>query len=208
MNLALLAAFWGVVVLLIIVPGPDWAYTLASALRDRSVLPAVAGIVLGYLLLTAIVAAGVGALVSRYPLVLTIVTLVGAAYLIYLGASLVLRPGGIHEVDAAAHPARSAAWPRILRGVGVSGLNPKGLLIFVALLPQFTDADAAWPFALQVIVLGLVFAATCAIFYLALGLGARAILRTRPAVSRVVSRVSGGAMIVVGVLLLVERLVT
>lgn len=201
MNLGLLLAFWGVVVLLIVVPGPDWAYTLASGLRDRSVLPAVSGIVLGYLVLTAVVAAGLGAVVTGLPIVLTVITVVGAAYLGYLGITMLARPGAIH---AGATPGASA-WSRVARGIGVSGLNPKGLLIFVAILPQFTDPSAGWPFALQVAVLGSLFAASCGVFYLAIGLSASAILRTRPAVSTVVSRISGAAMIVVGAALLVER---
>lgn len=42
-----LVGYWGFVVAVVAVPGPDWAYTLASGLRDRSVVPAVAGLALG-----------------------------------------------------------------------------------------------------------------------------------------------------------------
>jgi threonine/homoserine/homoserine lactone efflux protein len=43
-----IAAFWAIACLLVIVPGPDWAFTISAGLRGRSVLPAVGGIVLGY----------------------------------------------------------------------------------------------------------------------------------------------------------------
>jgi threonine/homoserine/homoserine lactone efflux protein len=64
-------AFWGVALLLIIVPGADWAFILSSGLRGRTVLPAVSGIVLGYAGVALVVAAGVGALVARSPAFLT-----------------------------------------------------------------------------------------------------------------------------------------
>src|SRR5262252_2425092 len=62
-----IAAFWAIAFLLVIVPGPDWAFTVSAGLRGRSVLPAVGGIVLGYAAMTIVVAAGVGALVARTP---------------------------------------------------------------------------------------------------------------------------------------------
>ena len=54
--------------------------------------------------------------------------------------------------------------------------------------------------------LGLVFTITCALFYLGLGSFARKILRTRPAAARAVTRFSGAAMILIGAVLLAERL--
>jgi len=206
MSSGLVLAFWGVTVLLIVVPGPDWAFTLACGLRDRVVYPAVGGLMIGYTILTAVVAAGVGALVAQNPMVLTVLTVVGAGYLIYLGVTLLARPGTLHRPTTAEDPTASP-WQRcVLTGIGVSGLNPKGLLVFLALLPQFTDQNGTWPVPAQIAVLGLVFVLSCGIFYSALGLSTRAILRTRPAVSHAVSRLSGTAMIIIGLFLLVERL--
>jgi threonine/homoserine/homoserine lactone efflux protein len=199
-------AFWGVTVLLIVVPGPDWAFTLAAGLRDRVVYPAVGGLMIGYAILTAVVAAGVGAFVGQNPMVLTVLTVVGAGYLIYLGVTLLAKPGTLHGPTTKDHPTGSRWQRRVLAGIGVSGLNPKGLLVFLALLPQFTDPNGTWPVPAQLAVLGLVFVVSCGVFYSALGLSTRAILRTRPAVAHAVSRVSGAAMIVIGLVLLVERL--
>ncbi|WP_084264445.1 LysE family transporter [Actinomadura macra] len=94
-----------------------------------------------------------------------------------------------------------------LRGIGVSGLNPKGLLIFLALLPQFTDPDGTWPVAMQIGVLGLVFMGSCALFYLCLGTVTRTALHARPAAARHISRLSGTAMVGIGVWLLADHLV-
>lgn len=205
MNPSLILAFWGTTFLLIVVPGPDWAFTLASGVRDRIVFPSVGGLMLGYALLTAIVAAGVAALVASTPIVLTLLTVIGAVYLVYLGIWLLRRPGSLH-VPAADDAAPSPWWRQVAKGVGVSSLNPKGLLIFLALLPQFADPAGSWPFPVQIAILGLVFVLTCGLFYSFIGLGARAVLRTRPGVARIVSRVSGVAMIFIGLFLLIERL--
>jgi threonine/homoserine/homoserine lactone efflux protein len=88
----------------------------------------------------------------------------------------------------------------------VSGLNPKGLMIFVALLPQFTNPEGAWPVGAQMAVLGLAFVATCAAFYGALGGLARRVLLARPSAARAIGRVSGVGMIAAGALLVAHRI--
>jgi threonine/homoserine/homoserine lactone efflux protein len=215
-------AFWLVSLLLIVVPGADWAFTVGAGLRARSVLPAVTGLVIGYAAITAVVAAGVGALVAGSPAALTGLTLIGGAYLIWHGwqtarhpSTPTPEPSPAGPVPAGAAPAGAApARPApagsdravLVRGIGVSGLNPKGLLILLALLPQFTDPHRSWPVAGQIVLLGLTFMATCAVFYAGLGLFARSVLHARPSMGRLVSRLSGLAMILIGLLLIVERL--
>lgn len=206
MSMSLVLAFWVMTLALIAVPGPDWAFTLASGIRDRVVLPAVGGLMLGYVILTGIVAAGVGTLVTQTPAVLDVLTFVGAAYLIYLGWRVLSDPGTAQASPASVPRGGWRGW--MLRGMGVSGLNPKGLLLFLAMLPQFTDPRGTWSAPVQLGTLGLLFVATCGLFYTALGLGARAVLSARPAASRALTRVSGVAMIVVGLALLAERLLT
>ena len=198
------AAFWAVATLLIIVPGPDWAFTISSGLRGHSAVPAVSGLVAGYAAITIVVAAGVGALVARTPVLLTGLTTVGGTYLIWHGARTLARPAA--PSTPAGAPARTNR-ATIVKGAGVSALNPKGLLLFLALLPQFTSPRWSWPLAAQLGFLGLVFMLTCAAFYLFLGTFARTILHDRPAAARTVTRFSGAAMIVVGVVLLAEHLI-
>jgi threonine/homoserine/homoserine lactone efflux protein len=220
-------AFWVVALLLIMVPGADWAFVLGASLRGRSVLPAVGGLVLGYTGITIVVAAGVGAVVGRSPALLGGLTAVGGCYLIWHGATTFARPAAASaQRDAAPGPAApgpdapgpTAAGPVaagappadtgravMVRGLGVSALNPKGLLIFLALLPQFTNPRWSWPLTAQLGLLGLVFAASCGAFYLGLGSAARKILAARPAAARAVTRFSGAAMVVIGALLLVRH---
>jgi threonine/homoserine/homoserine lactone efflux protein len=205
MAIASVMAFWAVSLLLVLVPGADWAYAIAAGLRDRSVLPAVGGLLAGYVALTAVVAAGVAALIARSPLMLTVLTTLGACYLLWLGISTVSRP----RTPRAAVGATSAGWVgRAVKGAGTSGVNPKGLLLFLALLPQFITHGAGWPVAAQIALLGLVHTANCAVVYTSVGVTARRVLRTRPATAAAVTRCSGAAMIVIGVVLLAERLLT
>jgi threonine/homoserine/homoserine lactone efflux protein len=199
-----LFAFWAAALLLIVVPGPDWAFTLSAGLHGRSILPAVSGLVLGYAAVTIVVAAGVGAMVAGSPAILTGLTLIGGTYLIWHGAMTVAKPS---TPTTSAHNPAGTNWNTFLKGAGVSGLNPKGLLIFLALLPQFTNPHWTWPIAGQIGILGLTFTVTCAVFYLSLGSLARFVLHARPALARGVSRFSGAAMMAIGATLLVERLV-
>jgi threonine/homoserine/homoserine lactone efflux protein len=196
-------AFWAVASLLIMVPGADWAFVLGSGLSGRTVVPAVGGLVLGYAGLTVVVAAGVGTLVARSPAFLTGLTVAGGLYLMWHGARTSARSSAPSPpADGPAGTSRGV----LARGVGVSALNPKGLLVFLALLPQFADPHGRWPLAAQLAVLGLVFVLTCAVFYLCLGSFARRLLHARPAAALAVTRFSGVAMVVIGALLLAERL--
>ncbi|MFC9436518.1 LysE family translocator [Nocardia sp. NPDC057030] len=204
MAVGYIAAFWTVSVLLILVPGADWAYAIAAGLRERSVLPAVGGLLLGYVALTAVVAAGVAAVVDRNPVVLTALTVFGGLYLLWLGGTTLASASTPAALPEQANP---APWgTSVLRGIGISGLNPKAILLFLALLPQFTDRTGSWPLAAQIGTLGLIHTLSCAAIYLCVGVLARTVLRARPTAARLVTRVSGVAMIIIGALLLVERL--
>ena len=203
MAIGTLAAFWAVSFLLVLVPGADWAYLIAAGLRDRSVLPAVAGLLAGYAGLTAVVAAGVAAVIARSPLVLTVLTAFGAVYLLWLGVTTVTRP----PAPTVATDRAERSWlRRAAKGAGVSGLNPKALLLFLAFLPQFLTHGAAWPFAAQIALLGLVHTANCAVVYTSVGATAGRVLRARPAAATAVTRCSGAAMIAIGALLLATHL--
>ncbi|WP_326689059.1 MULTISPECIES: LysE family translocator [unclassified Streptomyces] len=210
MAVSSIAAFLAVSVMLVMVPGADWAYAISSGLRDRSVVPAVGGLMLGYVGLTAVVVAGVAALVARTPGVLTGVTLLGAAYLLWLGVTTLISTSSAAasapraEVGAEGEPAARA---RVLKGAGVSGLNPKALMLYLALLPQFADQHGDWPLAAQIGLLGLVHMLTAGAVYLGVGTLAKTLLSARPTAARVITRLSGVAMIALGGLLLAEHLI-
>ncbi|QTT89398.1 LysE family translocator [Pseudomonas chlororaphis] len=203
MSLSIFAAFWAVSLLFVITPGADWAYAISAGLFGRVVIPAVAGLLIGHLLATVIVAAGVGGLIASNPLALSLLTLGGAGYLLWLGINMLRHP----SVPRAGDAQTSASWARwTLKGACVSGLNPKVFLLFLALLPQFTDPLAAWPVPLQILALGLLHAFSCGVIYLLVGFGSRAVLRTRPVAAQAVSRLSGALMIIIAILLSIERI--
>jgi len=202
MPVAAIATFWGVSMLFVLTPGADWAYAISSGLRHRSVVPAIGGLLSGHLIATVIVAAGVAALLAGSPAVLAVLTVAGAGYLVWLGVGMLRRPPSVH-----ADPGQAAgsAWRQAVKGFGISGLNPKVFLLFLALLPQFVVATASWPVANQIMVLGLIHVLNCAVVYTAVGVGARSVLRARPTAARWVGRISGAAMIIIGAGLIGEQ---
>ncbi|GAA0685602.1 LysE family transporter [Kitasatospora atroaurantiaca] len=203
MDAGTVAAFLAVDLLLVFTPGADWAYAIAAGLRNRSVLPAVAGLVAGYAGYTLLAVAGLVVIVAGSPSLLTALTVLGAAYLMWLGRNVLARPVGLHaSTDAVA----ASPWQTMLKGAGISGLNPKALLLYFSLFPQFIDPAAGWPVAAQTGLLGTLHMASCAVVYLAVGVLARTVLRARPSAARAVTRVSGAMMIAIGGFLLVERL--
>jgi threonine/homoserine/homoserine lactone efflux protein len=151
-----LLAFALVALLLIVVPGPSVLFVIgrALALGRRGGLLSVLGNALGELLQIAAVALGVGVVLAQSLLLFAVVKFAGAAYLIYLGIQAIRhRAGG----PTAAAPSRSAPAARILReGFIVGATNPKSIVFFVAVLPQFVDYSAG-AIPLQLGILGAVF---------------------------------------------------
>lgn len=201
MDTGLLVAFWVVSFSLVMTPGADWAYAISAGLRERALVPAVSGMLLGYLAITIVVAAGVGALVASVPEILVALTLVGAAYLLWLGVNVLLHP----PVASAGNEQEGHWMGWLVRGFGISGINPKALLLFLALLPQFTSRTASWPIVGQITTMGIIQIVNCAIVYFVVGVGAKMVLRTRPVVARLVSQVSGVVMIAIALLLVAEQ---
>ncbi|MCF3140534.1 LysE family translocator [Paenarthrobacter sp. AR 02] len=207
MNPQLFLAFILVAVTLACTPGVDWAYSISAGLRQRSFVPAVAGLCSGYVIHTVLMAAGLAALLAGVPGLLGWLTVAGAAYLLWLGvatirswrgASFSAEAGVVHS----ANPLRT-----FLQGMGTSGINPKGLLFFVALVPQFVSPEAALPVPVQSGLLGLTFVFLAAVVYTAVALTSRKLLASRPGAAKVVTLVSGVIMIGLGAVLLSEQLI-
>jgi threonine/homoserine/homoserine lactone efflux protein len=210
-----LAAFLAVDVLLVLTPGADWAYAIAAGLGDRPVLPSVSGLVAGYAAYTALVVTGLAVLIAHTPDLFTGLTVLGAAYLIWLGSTTLVRPGVLARPGVPAGPpipaaagqaAARSSWRAAARGAAVRGLNPKGFLLYLALLPQFAHAGTGWPVAAQIGLLGTLHMTDCAVVYSAVAVLARVVLRTRTTAARLLTRGSGAVMIILGAALLIERL--
>ncbi|MGV9847304.1 LysE family translocator [Streptomyces sp. NPDC003442] len=193
-------------------------------MRDRSVVPAVAGLIAGYVGYTLLAVAGLVVIVASSPTTLTALTVAGAGYLMWLGWGVLSRPavlsasgvpgasgasgvpGGSVASGRSTEAMASSRWRIALKGAGISGLNPKALLLYFSLFPQFIRPSDGWPVAAQTGLLGTLHMAACAVVYLGVGVLARTVLTTRPSAARAVTRVSGAMMLGIGGLLLVERL--
>ncbi|MFD5496178.1 LysE family translocator [Streptomyces sp. NPDC001812] len=203
MDATTLAAFLAVDLLLVFTPGADWAFTISAGLRERSVLPAVTGLIAGYAGYTILAVAGLVVIVASSPVVLTALTVAGAGYLVWLGWNVLRQPAALAASEETAGASRRQV---MLKGAGISGLNPKALLLYFSLFPQFIDTTGGWPVAAQTGLFGTLHMTACALVYLTVGFLARTVLKTRPSAARAVTRASGAIMIVIGVVLLAERL--
>lgn len=214
MNPQLFLAFLVVAVALACTPGVDWAYSIAAGLRQRSFAPAVAGLCGGYALHTALLVLGLAALLAGMPGVLSWLTAAGALYLLWLGFSTLRSWRGASFNGPSFGPgpdgpaaAASASQVRIFfQGMGISGINPKGLLFFVALVPQFVSPDAALPVPVQSGLLGLTFVLLVGVIYSCVALLARKLLHARPGAARHVTLTSGIIMVILGAALLAEQI--
>jgi len=205
MNPELFLAFVLVAAALACTPGVDWAYSIAAGLRQRSFVPAVAGLCSGYVLHTVLLAAGLAALLTGMPGVLGWITLAGAGYLMWLGMST-LRSWRAASFSAGAGNDGSTRLRTFLQGMGTSGINPKGLLFYVALVPQFVSAEASLPVPVQSGLLGMTFVLLAGLVYTAVALLSRTLLQSRPGTARVVTLASGVIMVALGAALLGEQL--
>lgn len=152
-----LLAFAVMSFLLIVIPGPSVLFVIGRALAQgrRAALTTVVGNSLGAYVLIVAVALGVGSLVERSVLVFTALKLAGAAYLVYLGVKAWHQRGSLQAAftgDAAAQSSRRTLW----EGFAVGVANPKTIVFFAAVLPQFVDRGQGHV-VVQMLVLGLVF---------------------------------------------------
>ena len=200
-------AFTLAATVLTVTPGLDTALVLrtAAASGPRAAAFAVVGIALGCLVWGAIVAVGLGALLAASELAYTIVKYLGAAYLLWLGVHLLVKPRASFAADGAAAPARGGEWGALGRGLLTNMLNPKVGLFYVTFLPQFVPSGvdiARFSFLLASIhvLLGLVWLGLLVAATIPMGRFLR-----RPAVVRTADRLTGGIFVTFGVKLALSR---
>lgn len=146
--------------LLNITPGPDMAYIIgrSAQLGARAGVAAAFGISAGCFVHIAAAALGLSAILATSAEAFFILKLIGAAYLVWVGISL-LRHAGASAVGATNGKEAISLRGIFLQGFFTNALNPKVALFFLAFLPQFILADAPSK-ALAFVVLGLIFCAT------------------------------------------------
>jgi len=152
-----LVAYVITAVLLVVLPGPSVLFVIGRALEigRTGALLSVAGNALGFLVQVVAIAAGLGSLFNQSVVLLTVVKFAGAGFLMYLGIQAI-RHRDDDVVIGPATPRRG--WARTLFEGGIVGVtNPKTIVFFIAVLPQFVDS-ASGNIPLQLFVLGAIFA--------------------------------------------------
>ncbi|MDP3949021.1 LysE family transporter [Microbacterium sp.] len=125
-------------------PGAGAINTMSNALAEgwRRSIWGVIGQQLALIVHVVIVAAGVGLIVSRSPVLFDIIRYAGAAYLAYLGLRLIFaRVQDLSEAASDAPRLPESHWSMIRRGFWVNLLNPKAIVFFLAFIPQFIRLD-------------------------------------------------------------------
>ncbi|MEV0347625.1 LysE family translocator [Nonomuraea sp. NPDC050680] len=195
-------AFGGVVMLGAMSPGPDFAVVVRrSAISGRLYgMAAALGISIGVFAWVVAAATGVAALLAASAMAFTVVKVVGAAYLLFLGVKAwraALRKGGGLELKSP-DPGKRSAWAAFVEGLLTNALNPKAALFFVALVPQFVSEGASLGDTLTLSVIAL--AGTVLWFLLVANIvGALRKVFARPAVRKAVDGLTGAALIALGV---------
>src|SRR6185503_1593080 len=194
MSLAVWLAFCLMDTVLCLTPGPAVLFVVSVALA-RGLRPGMAaafGILATNALYFALSATGIAAVIVASATLFGVLKAVGAAYLVWIGLRMLLARGNGHESSDPRADHRA-----FLRGIIVQGSNPKALIFFVALVPQFIDP--AGPVVPQVVILGVsgvVIELVVLSLYVALAVRARRLAGARFA--RPLERVGGACLLAAG----------
>jgi threonine/homoserine/homoserine lactone efflux protein len=202
-------AFVAASVVLLVIPGPTILTVISYSVAHgrRANLPVVAGVALGDSTALVLSLLGLGALLATAAFWFTVVKVAGGLYLIYLGVRLLragVAPGP--AAAAAAAPAQAGSRWRLFRNTWlVTALNPKGIVFFVAFLPQFTSAGGSLRLQLAVLAATFVVLAVAnATLYAVFASAARRLLAS-PRAQRRFNLFGGSLLAGAGVLALLAR---
>lgn len=153
-----LLEFTATALVIIAVPGPSVLFVVSRAIvLGRAVgVATVAGNTAGAFTQATLVAFGVGPLVERSITAFTVVKLTGCCYLVFLGVQAIRHRHSLAGALGAAVERKTAA-RIVLDGFAVGVTNPKGIVFFTAILPQFADRQAGHV-TMQLVLLAAIFA--------------------------------------------------
>lgn len=191
---------------IILVPGMDMIYVLASSLSGgrRSGLAATGGMMLGGAIHTLFGTLGAGLLVALAPNLFGPLLVIGAGYMVWVGLQLVRSSITVATVDAG-HLHR--LWVTFRQAVTTCLLNPKAYLFVIAVYPQFLKSQYG-PLWLQGVVMGLMTMLVQGLVYGGVALaghGARRALVSHPGVTKAIGRGAGLLLIAAAVLTLIHE---
>jgi len=197
---------------IILAPGPSVLFVIARAIAwgRKTAVFTVAGNVTGAFALSTLVAIGLGPVLQRSDLAYAAIQWGGGLYLMYLGVDAI-RHRRVHAEDMRNQGDVAPGIMRSMRdGFWVGGLNPKGLVFYAAVLPQFVDREKG-NVALQLILLGAVFSILAFVSDGTWGLlagTARQWLATDPKRLEKLRATGGTVMIILGISVLISAIVS
>ena len=189
---------------LVAIPGPTVMLVVSFALGQgrRSAWATVPGVALGDLVAMVVSLAGAGAVLAASATAFTVLKLAGAAYLVWLGI-------GLWRAKPAPLDARPAAGRRLFRdSFTVTVLNPKGIIFFIAFVPQFIDTTAPLFLQTSILVATFVFLGGLNAALWAVAAGTMRDRLASPRAQRLVSRTGGTFLILAGALTALTRRAT
>jgi threonine/homoserine/homoserine lactone efflux protein len=168
-HLDLWLAFVAASIVLLIIPGPTILSVISYSMAHgrRANVPLVAAVALGDSTALAVSLLGLGALLATSALWFTVVKTAGGVYLLYLGIRL-LRAGAGFAASMQTPPPASR-WKLFINTYVITALNPKGIVFFVAFLPQFVKGDGSakhqlWILATTFVILAVINATLYTVF--------------------------------------------
>lgn len=184
------------VVIIVLLPGPNSLYVLSVAAKRgiRMGYRAALGIFLGDLILMVLAAAGVASLLLAYPGLFVAMKYAGAAYLAYVGVTLLrtaIRYWRVGQPGASAQAVPDARDP-FRRALFICLLNPKAILFFMSFFIQFVDRSYPYP-VLSFAVLGLILQCFSLLYLSALIFGGVRLSQSFRQRRRLSAGMSGGA---------------
>ena len=203
-----LLLFIGSGLLLNVTPGPDTLYIVGRSSQGlRAGIVAALGIGAGILVHITAAALGLSAILAASANAFAVLKLLGAAYLIYVGISLVFSAPTALDGDASLRLAPASLRSIFAQGFLTNVLNPKVALFFLAFLPQFVGQDAPNK-SLAFLFLGLIFNVNGTLWNLFIAWSAARLtagLSRRSAVLKWFNRCVGGIFVALGIRLALER---
>ena len=187
-------AFTAASIVLLLIPGPTTLTVISYSVSHgkRAIIPLILAVALGDSTALALSLLGLGALLAASAFWFTVVKWIGGLYLLYIGINL-LR-AGITTTISTTPPLQSSPWKLFANTWLVTALNPKGIIFFVAFLPQFINASdevapQLWILSATFVLLATINATAYAIF----AGNARRILSSPKAHKRF--NIAGGSML-------------
>jgi threonine/homoserine/homoserine lactone efflux protein len=204
MSFDVWVTFVAAVFLLMSTPGPSHLLMLSNSAANgfgRALFTAGGDLTANFFQMLA-AGLGLAALIAASATALSFIKWLGVAYLVYIGLRMIRRAGTRLDLGAAPRVSRRALW---LQGFLTSASNPKAVVFFAALFPQFIDPDAAfWP---QFAILSASYIAIDGMFLSLYGSGASWLAaRLKGPASAWIDRLGGGFVIVAALLLSLKSL--